>query len=88
MDILNHLRENQGMSDKQPDLIIDPVDFPVFVKARMGTDTVAEFAAKIGVSPKLVYMLVSGSRTPSPAILKKLGLKVAYVVDRSARTKR
>ena len=87
VDILNHLRENQGMSDKQPDLIIDPVDFPVFVKARMGTDTVAEFAAKIGVSPKLVYMLLSGSRGPSKEILKKLGLKIAFVVDREAKAK-
>jgi Helix-turn-helix len=72
------------MSDKQPDLIIEVEHFPIFVKARMGTDTVKEYAEKIGVAPQMVYMLISGQRKPSPAILKKMGLKVAYVVDRSA----
>jgi hypothetical protein len=72
------------MSDKLPDLIIEVEDFPVFLKARMGTDTVKEFAAKIGVAPQMVYMLALGRRTPSPAHLKALGLKVAYVLDRSA----
>lgn len=75
------------MSEKLSDLIIEVEDFPVFVKARMGLDTVKEFAAKIGVAPQMVYMLASGQRKPSPAILKKMGLKVAYVVDRSAPAK-
>jgi hypothetical protein len=76
------------MSDKQPDLIIDPEDFHVFLKARMGTDTVAEFGAKLGVTTKLVYFLLNGTRKPSAAILKKLGLKTVFVVDRTGRTKK
>lgn len=65
---------------KRPDLIIDLEDFPVFLKARMLQDSVEEYAAKLGVSSKLLYALLRGSRKPSPAILKKLGLKVAYRV--------
>jgi transcriptional regulator with XRE-family HTH domain len=80
------------MSERLPDLIIDPDEFPIFLKARMGTDTVQEFADKIGVTRQLVYMLALGQRKPSAAVLKAMGLKVAYVVDRSstpakARTK-
>ena len=75
------------MSEKQPDLIIDPEDFHVFLKARLGTDSVAEFAAKLDVTPKLVYLLLNGSRGPSKEILKKLGLKIAFVVDREAKVK-
>lgn len=72
------------MSEKLPDIVIEVEDFPVFVKARMGTDTVKDFAAKIHVKPQMVYMLMSGARTPSPAILEAMGLRVAYVVDRPA----
>jgi hypothetical protein len=66
------------MTQKRPDLIIDPRDFPVFLKARMMSDTVAEYAAKLGVSQNLVYMLLTGAKTPSKAILKKVGLEVVY----------
>lgn len=66
------------MSDKRPELIIDPEDFPIFLKARMMRDSVAEYADKLGVSPKLVYLLLTGKRTPSPAILKKMDLEVVY----------
>jgi hypothetical protein len=71
----------------QTDLIIDPEDFPVFLKGKLGSDTVATFAKKLGVSQKLVYYLISGQRPPSKAILKKLGLKIAFVVDRSTATR-
>jgi hypothetical protein len=66
------------MPQKRPDLIIDPKDFHVFLKARMMRDTVAEYSAKLGVSPKLVWMLLNGTKKPSKAILKKVGLEVVY----------
>lgn len=66
------------MSEKRPDLVIDPKDFPVYLKARMLRDTVAEFAAKLGVTPKLVYMLLTGKRKPSKTILKKVDLEVVF----------
>jgi hypothetical protein len=66
------------MTQKRTELIIDPVDFHVFLKARMMQDTVAEYAAKLGVSPKLVYMLLNGTKKPSAAILKKMGLEVVF----------
>jgi hypothetical protein len=78
---------------REPDLIIDPLDFPIFLKARMGTSTVAEFAAATGIHPKLIYQMLSAAdgsdkgRAPSKDVLKKLNLKIAYVVDRSAPAK-
>lgn len=65
---------------KRQDLIIEPRDFPVFLKARMLQAKVDEFAASLGVTPKLVYMLLNGSKKPSAAMLKKLGLEVVYRV--------
>lgn len=75
---------------REPDLIIDPPDFPIFLKARMGTSTVAEFSAETGIHPKLIYQMLTAAngpgkgRAPSKDVLKKLSLKVAYVVDRSS----
>jgi transcriptional regulator with XRE-family HTH domain len=76
-----------GMSEERSDLIIEPKDFPVFLKARMMRDTVAEYAAKLGVTPKMLYMLLSGDRKPSAAILEKVGLEVVFraVGDRGKR---
>ncbi len=66
------------MSEKRSEMVIDPKDFPVFLRARMMRLNVAEYAAELGVTPKLVYMLLAGTRKPSAAILKKVGLKVVY----------
>jgi predicted transcriptional regulator len=66
------------MTDKRQDLIIDPKDFHVFLKARMMTDSVAEYAAKKDINPKLLYMMLQGKRAPSKEILKKVDLEVAY----------
>jgi hypothetical protein len=60
------------------DLVVDPADFPTFLKARMGGRTVAQFAKELGISENLLYVLLAGSRKPSAAVLKKLGLKIAY----------
>jgi transcriptional regulator with XRE-family HTH domain len=38
----------------------------------------AEIAKKLGVVPKLIYLLRTGKRTPSAAILKRCGLEVVY----------
>lgn len=72
------------MSAREPDLIIDPEHFSLFLKARMGTSTVAEFSAATGIYPKIIYQMLNGDRGPSKDVLKKLNLKIAYVVDRSA----
>lgn len=67
-----------GMSKQQPDLIVEPEQFPLFLKARMMRGSVADLAKELGVTGKLVYMLLSGERKPSAAILKKLGLEVVF----------
>lgn len=66
------------MAEKNPDLVIEPEDFPVFLKARMLTDSVAEYAEKTGIHPKLLYLLLNGQRKPSAEILEKVGLEVVY----------
>jgi hypothetical protein len=71
------LADNQPMA-KRPELIIEPQEFPLFLKARMMNATVADFAKGLGVTPSLVYMLLAGTKKPSLAILKKLGLDVVY----------
>ena len=71
------MAENQAMA-KRPELIIEPKEFPLFLKARMLNTSVAEFAKTLGVSPSLVYMLLAGTKKPSPAMIKKLGLEVVY----------
>jgi transcriptional regulator with XRE-family HTH domain len=55
-------------------------EFPVFLAGFMHAKrkTPKEFAAFLGVSPQLLYMLRNGSRSPSQEILKKIGLEVAY----------
>jgi hypothetical protein len=63
---------------KRPELIIEPKEFPIFLKARMMNATVNEYAASLGVSPQLLYMLLTGTKKPSAAILKKVGLEVVY----------
>jgi hypothetical protein len=66
------------MSAKWPELIIDPKDFPVFLRARMMQDSVAGYAAKLGISANLLYLLLTGKRKPSAAILRKVDLEVVY----------
>ena len=66
------------MSAKRSELVIDPVDFPVFLKARMMRDDVATYATKLGISANLLYLLLTRKRKPSAAILKKVDLEVVY----------
>ena len=66
------------MSAKRSELIIDPKDFPVFLKARMMRDSAVDYATGLGISTKLLWMLLNGSKKPSAAILKKVGLEVVY----------
>jgi hypothetical protein len=78
-----------GMSKQQPDIIIEPENFRLFLMAWRGQHgSMAECAAKLGVSQKLIYMLLSGDRKPSAAILKKLGLEVVYRVKLSGEGKK
>jgi hypothetical protein len=75
------------MSEKLPVVVIEVEDFPAFLKGSMGEDSVTEYAAKIGVKTQMVYMMMSGARTPSPAILKRMKLRVAYVKDQTTPAK-
>jgi hypothetical protein len=59
---------------------INPEDFPAFLRSRMGSVSVKDFAAGWGMTPALVYALLSGKRDPSKDILKRLGLEVVYAV--------
>jgi len=59
------------------DLIIEPDDFPAFLKGRF-PGGVVEIAAKLGVGQKMVYFLLAGKRKPSAKILHKCGLEVVY----------
>lgn len=72
--------ESQSMRENKPDLVIHPRDFPLVLRTRMigeGMNAV-DYAAKLGVSVKLIYALLNGQRTPSDSILKKLGGEVYY----------
>jgi hypothetical protein len=71
---------------RKPDLIIEPKDFRAFLHGRFQGDADAA-AAHLGVSKKLVYMLLSGSRKPSSAILKKCGLEVVFRAVRPQKGK-
>jgi Helix-turn-helix len=66
------------MTDKRADLIIEPKDFPVFLKARMMSDSIAEYAAKTGIHPQMLYMMLAGKRPPSAEVLRKVGLEIVY----------
>ena len=75
------------MTDKQQDLmIVEPKTFADFLKGRMMGDTVAEFAAKTGIHPQLLYMLVQGKRKPSEEVLDAVGLRIVY--QEKPRTKK
>jgi transcriptional regulator with XRE-family HTH domain len=87
MDSRDSERANQGMR-KIPAVVIHALDFPVFLMARIGQTPVREFARKLGVSHKLVYMLLNGQRTPSGGILKKLRLEIYYGLKSAARDKK
>jgi hypothetical protein len=67
------------MKEKQTEILISPEEFPAYLKGRLDNTTVVALAAELGVTTNLVYMLLSGKRTPSASIIKKLGLRPAYV---------
>lgn len=50
----------------------------VTVKMQMSGLDVQGYAKKLGVTHKLVYMMINGARLPSKALLKKLGLETVY----------
>ncbi len=72
------------MTEKKPDRIFYMEEFPILLKAKMMNDTIAEFAEKLDVSPKLIYMLLAGTRAPSESILRKLGLMTVIAIDPKA----
>lgn len=62
-------------------LVLATVDqFHVFLSGYMHAKrkTPIRFAASLGISPQLVYMLLNGKRPPSAKILKKLSVEIAY----------
>ena len=67
------------MKNDEPDLMIHPEDFHVFLKARLSVSgSVATFAEELGVSTQFLYSLLTGKRKPSASLLKKLGGEVYY----------
>lgn len=58
----------------------DPDDFPRYLRSRMTGTTVKDAAAKLGISRSYLYMLLDGKRKPTPVILQKLGISVAYKI--------
>jgi hypothetical protein len=63
--------------------IVEPESFSAYLQGRKGNDTVADFALKLGVSKKLVYYLLVGTRAPSKKILRKLNLALIYIATQS-----
>lgn len=79
------------MSKKENSLIIEPGDFHVYLKAWMGANgyqSVEQLAVRLGVSRELVYMLLTGSRKPSAAILEKVGLETVFRAVAPAKSKK
>lgn len=69
--------------EKKKTLTIKPEDFSAYLLGRRGNMNLAEFAASLDISEPLAYKLLSGSRPPSAAILKKLNGReeTVYVFD-------
>jgi len=59
----------------------------VTVKMQMSGLDVKGYAEKLGVSHKMVYMIMNGSRLPSKALLKKLGLETVYRIAKEGGKK-
>jgi plasmid maintenance system antidote protein VapI len=60
--------------------IMTAAELKMFVTVKMqmsGLDVLA-YAKKLGITHKLVYMMINGARLPSKALLKKLGLETVY----------
>jgi hypothetical protein len=71
------------MAGKPRPLIIEAQDFRVFLAARMGALrlSVAELAQELGITPTGTYALLTGDLEPSAEVLRKVGLRQAYVLD-------
>jgi transcriptional regulator with XRE-family HTH domain len=71
------------MANKRQPIIVDPENFPAFLAGRYPPlgGSMAALAEFLGVSPATVYQLLNGTLKPSPEVLKRAGLRVAYILD-------
>jgi hypothetical protein len=67
---------------KKESTVIRPEDFPVFLSGVVHAKRKSpkEFAASLGISPQLLYMLLNGKRAPSANVLRNLGLQIAHMI--------
>ena len=80
------------MSKKDEEIIVGPEDFPAYLHAWMvkhgysmedeqeRADSIKRFAAYLGVTRELVYMMFKG-RAPSRAVREKVGLETVWRVN-------
>lgn len=69
------------MVAKQYGTVIEPEEFHLYLKEKIGSASIQHFADWLGVSRQMVYMLLDGQRHPGKEMLAKLGLKNVYVAD-------
>jgi predicted transcriptional regulator len=71
---------------KNKSAVVIPEEFPVFLGGVMHAKKKSpkDFAASLGISPQLLYMLLNGRRAPSASVLGTLGLQVAYLITGSS----
>lgn len=72
-----------GAMAKPKPIIIETKDFPIFLATRMGTlrIKVADLAEELGVTAAAVYAMLAGDLIPGDAIIRKLGLRPAFILD-------
>lgn len=71
------------MAGKPRPLIIETADFRVYLMARMSAlkMNVPGLAKELGVTVQAAYQLLGGDLTPSEEIVRKVGLRPAFVAD-------
>lgn len=71
------------MSKPQFPFIVDPAYFNQFLRIQMGMMNLsaAELAAKLDVTIRMVYLLLSGDAPPSEKVWTALGLTMMYAMD-------
>jgi DNA-binding phage protein len=58
----------------EPQVYLELSEFKLFIKLRVAEEGgIPQFAKKYGISRPLVYVLLSGERQPSKALIKKMG---------------
>jgi transcriptional regulator with XRE-family HTH domain len=71
------------LANKRQPIIVDPENFPAFLAGRYPSlgGSMAALAEFLGVSSATVYQLLNGTLKPGPEVLKRAGLRMAYILD-------